>query len=52
MEKGDAWEEVGALKQARVVHRMVAIGKNQLLILGGSSKGSPSADVEMVEVRK
>ncbi len=51
-EKGDRWEEVSALKQARVVHRMVPIGKGSMLVLGGSSKGSPTASVELVEIQK
>jgi N-acetylneuraminic acid mutarotase len=51
-EKGDAWEEVAALKQARVVHRMVPIGKASMLVLGGSSTGSLSTSVEQVEIGK
>jgi N-acetylneuraminic acid mutarotase len=51
-EKGDAWVESGVLKLSRVVHRMVPIAKSQMLVLGGSAKGSPTADVEMMEVRK
>lgn len=51
-EKGDAWEEVAMLKVARVVHRMLPIAKNQMLALGGSAKGSPTADVELVEIAK
>jgi N-acetylneuraminic acid mutarotase len=35
-EKG-AWVEVAALKQARFVHRLVAIGKNEMLAVGGAS---------------
>jgi N-acetylneuraminic acid mutarotase len=37
-EKGDAWEEVGQLKEPRFVHRLVAAGKNRLLAVGGASK--------------
>jgi N-acetylneuraminic acid mutarotase len=46
------WEEIGALKQARVVHRVQAIGKNQLVAIGGSAKGAPTGSVEVVEIAK
>lgn len=50
-EDGSKWEEVAALKQARVVHRVVPAGKN-LLVIGGSSKGAPTGSVEVIEVTK
>jgi N-acetylneuraminic acid mutarotase len=46
-DKGAAWETVGALKLPRLVHRLVPIGKNQMLAIGGSAKG-PVANVELV----
>lgn len=51
-EKGNAWDEVGTLKQGRVVHRIVPIAKNQLLVIGGSSKGAPVAELEAVTLTK
>ena len=51
-EKGDSWEEVATLANARVVHRMVPTGKGQMLVIGGSSKGAPTSSVEVVEIRK
>ena len=49
-EKGDAWEEVGALRQPRIVHRLLPIGKNRMLVVGGSSKGAPTAELEEVHI--
>ncbi len=49
---GKAWDEDGALEQARIVHRVVPIGKGRMLAIGGSSKGSPSASVEVVVPKK
>jgi N-acetylneuraminic acid mutarotase len=41
-EKG-AWDEVASLKQPRFVHRVVSIGKHEMLAIGGAShKGTVS----------
>lgn len=32
---GDSWEVVGRLKQPRITHRLVTVGKKQLIALGG-----------------
>lgn len=37
LSENGAWVEVAALKQARFVHRLVAIGKNEMLAVGGAS---------------
>jgi hypothetical protein len=50
--KGDAWEEAGKLKQARVVHRMVAVNDKLLLAVGGASKGDNVALTESVVAPK
>jgi N-acetylneuraminic acid mutarotase len=50
-EKG-TWDEVAAVKQPRFVHRVVPIGKNTMLVLGGSAKGAVVGLVEAVEVGK
>ncbi|MCE9534440.1 MAG: hypothetical protein K8T89_25455 [Planctomycetes bacterium] len=42
------WEEVGALMQARFVHRVVPIGGAQMLVLGGASKQGNVSVVEAV----
>ena len=46
---GSAWQDVGKLKQPRIVHRMVAASDNLLLVLGGASK---NGNVTMVETVK
>lgn len=48
--RGDAWEKVGELKQARTAHRLVPGGKGELLAVGGAARGKSSASVEVVEV--
>jgi hypothetical protein len=48
-EKGDAWEEVGKLQQARVVHRLVASGDDLLVAIGGASRAGNVALVEAIE---
>lgn len=44
--KGDAWEDVGTVQQARYVHRTLPIGGSRILVLGGASK---QGNVSMVE---
>lgn len=51
-EDGKAWPEVATLKLPRMVHRVVPIAKNQMLAIGGSAKGSPSGDVELIAPAK
>ncbi len=46
---GKSWQEVGKLKQPRVVHRMVAANDNQLVVVGGASKGGNVASTETVK---
>lgn len=43
-----SWEEAGAVKTPRIVHRVVPFGKNRMLVLGGNSKGSITGVVEDV----
>lgn len=47
-EKGDAWDDVGTLQQARFVHRMVAAGDNLLVVVGGASKTGNVALTEAI----
>lgn len=49
-ERHDGWQEVGALRHPRVVHRLVAIGANRLLALGGASKTGNVALTETLEL--
>jgi N-acetylneuraminic acid mutarotase len=49
---GDFWEEVGALKQPRIVHRVVPFGKQKMLAVGGSSKGVATAEPELFAITK
>lgn len=49
--KGDAWEQVGQLKQPRFVHRMVAANDNLLVAVGGTSKGDNIACTEAIVPR-
>lgn len=46
---GDAWEEVGRLKQPRIVHRMVAAHDNLLIAIGGAYQGDNVALTEAIE---
>ena len=48
---GDKVVEVSALKTARFVHRMVAIGDNRILVLGGASKGGTVAECEVIGMK-
>jgi len=50
-EKGTAWEESGSLKHGRIVHRLVPSGDKRALVIGGSSKGAPVADVEEITIK-
>jgi N-acetylneuraminic acid mutarotase len=47
---GKAWEPVGTLAVARYVHRMVPLGTNKLLVLGGASMSGNVSLSEVVEV--
>ena len=51
-DKGSAWQKVGSLKHGRVVHRLVAIGPDKMLALGGSVLGLPTAESELVVPNK
>jgi len=48
---GDKVVEVSALKTSRFVHRMVAIGDNRILVLGGASKGGTVAECEVIGMK-
>jgi N-acetylneuraminic acid mutarotase len=47
---GQAWEEVAQLAHPRMSHRLVSDGE-RLFVLGGASRGSKVAQVEMLEVK-
>jgi Kelch motif len=51
MGEGQVWEEAGALKQPRIVHRMVATAAGQLITIGGAYKGSNIASLEVIAAR-
>jgi len=42
-EKTRSWMEIGELKQARIVHRMVPASDAMLLVLGGAARGAGTA---------
>ena len=48
--KGDSWDEVGTLKQPRIVHRLVPMSDHSVMALGGSVEGTSVATVEVVSV--
>ena len=50
-QKHDAWEEVGELKQSRIVHRIVPGKDNVLVVVGGASGGDNVALTEAVTPR-
>jgi N-acetylneuraminic acid mutarotase len=47
---GGGWEEVATLAKPRFVHRMVSIGDNKLLVLGGASREGNVALTEVIEL--
>lgn len=47
--KGDGWERVGETAEARYVHRLVPVGKDAFLAIGGASPKGPHASVEVVK---
>ena len=46
--KGDTYEEVGEVKDARYVHRMVSISQGRMVVLGGASKKGNVARTEVL----
>lgn len=48
--KGAAWQEVGQVKQSRIVHRMVAVSPTMLLVVGGAAKGDNVSESEAVSL--
>lgn len=46
---GSAWQEVGRIPTPRLVHRLVPLGDDLLLCLGGSTKAGGVGQVETVE---
>jgi YHS domain-containing protein len=48
-EKGNAWEEVGRLRQPRSVHRMVSADEELLVAVGGASRAGNVALTEAIE---
>jgi YHS domain-containing protein/N-acetylneuraminic acid mutarotase len=48
-EKKDAWDEVAALAQQRIVHRLVPAGDELLMVLGGAARSGNVASVEAIE---
>jgi N-acetylneuraminic acid mutarotase len=46
---GDAWQQTGELKQARIVHRMVAPSEEVIVTVGGASKGGNVALTEVIQ---
>jgi N-acetylneuraminic acid mutarotase len=47
---GDGWEKVGAAATKRVVARLVPLGTNAVVLVGGSGGGANVAAVEVVRV--
>jgi N-acetylneuraminic acid mutarotase len=48
---GGSWEEVGRLKQPRIVHRIVAAQDDLLVVVGGAHSGDNIAATEIVRIR-
>jgi N-acetylneuraminic acid mutarotase len=48
---GKSWEEVGKLKYPRNFHRLLAVGDNQLLAVGGTGRGAKVPQVELLTVQ-
>lgn len=47
-EVGDGWEKVGQAKTKRIVARLVPIGHEAVLLVGGAGGGSNVADIEVI----
>jgi hypothetical protein len=47
-EKGDSWEQVGALKQPRFVHRLAALSDGWIIAVGGAYRGGNLASIEAI----
>jgi N-acetylneuraminic acid mutarotase/uncharacterized GH25 family protein len=47
---GDAWEKVGAVEHKRMVHRLVAVGSDSALVVGGADGMANVAAVEVVKL--
>lgn len=45
---GDAWVEIGELDARRLVHRIVPVGSDRILVLGGTSKMGNLDSVESI----
>lgn len=50
-EAGVTWDSVGKLEKSRVVHRMVPFGTDQMLVIGGASRGTNVDACEVVTVK-
>lgn len=48
--KHTTWEEIATLERQRVVHRIVPVGEDTLLVLGGASRAGNVAQSEVIEI--
>ena len=48
--RSDKWVEVGALKQKRFFHQLEPLGESEVIALGGTDKGDPLNNVEVVTI--
>jgi N-acetylneuraminic acid mutarotase len=47
---GTKWEQAGKLNRPRMFHRLVAAGDDQLLVVGGTSRGGKVKEVESLRL--
>lgn len=47
---GDGWEKVGAAAHKRIVARLIPVGKDAVVLVGGASAGTNVAEVEVVRL--
>lgn len=49
-EKGDGWEKVGAVAQKRMVARLVPLGTDSVVVVGGATGTGNVAEVEVIRL--
>ena len=49
-DNGQAWDEVGRMEQGRFFHRLLPLGDDRLIIVGGSSRSGRILSLELLRV--
>jgi hypothetical protein len=51
-EKGDAWDKVGEAEKKRIVARLIPLGADRVILLGGASGGANADSLEVIAITK